>query len=258
LAETSKSMDKETARWLVDIYYTVQDYRIRSAGQERASKDAEPHALVSWCFGAFEQMEKNIKRALGLYAKESRLGEWCLSIHGIGPVITAGLLAHIDIERAPTVGHIWSFAGLDPTKSWEKGKKRPWNAKLKTLCAYKIGTSFVRLRGSDNDIYGKVYDTRKEQEIRLNEEGAFAEQAARVLRQKKIQEPRIRAIYESGKLPPGHLDARARRYAVKLFLAHFHHVAYEIHYRARPPKPYILEHGGHVHFIAPPNWTPLV
>ena len=53
---------------------------------------------------------------------------WARSIYGIWPVLAAGLLAHIDIEQAPTVGHIWSFAGLDPTKKWQPKTTRPWNA----------------------------------------------------------------------------------------------------------------------------------
>lgn len=60
----------------------------------------------------------------------------CNSIHGIGPVISAGLLAHIDIHRAVTVGHIWRFAGLDPSVKWLKKTKRPWNAGLKVLCCH--------------------------------------------------------------------------------------------------------------------------
>ena len=61
--------------------------------------------------------------------------------------------------------------------------------------------------------------------------------------------------YSIGKLPAGHLDARARRYAVKLFLAHYHHVAYELEYGTPPPKPYILDGDrGHTHYIAPPKW----
>jgi hypothetical protein len=42
----------------------------------------------------------------------------CNSIKGIGPVIAAGLLANIDITKAPTAGHIWRFAGLDPSSKW--------------------------------------------------------------------------------------------------------------------------------------------
>jgi hypothetical protein len=44
------------------------------------------------------------------------------------------LLARIDIVKAPTAGHIWRYAGLDPTVRWNKGEKRPWNAGLKVLC----------------------------------------------------------------------------------------------------------------------------
>jgi len=58
----------------------------------------------------------------------------------------------------------------------------------------------------------------------------------------------------AGKLPPAHIHARAKRWAVKIFLAHWHHVAYMIEYKKAPPKPYSLEHLGHVHMIEVPNW----
>jgi hypothetical protein len=55
-------------------------------------------------------------------------------------------------------------------------------------------------------------------------------------------------------LPPARIHRRAVRYAVKLFLAHYHHVAYEVEFGEPPPKPYVIEHLGHVDFIGPPNW----
>ena len=56
-------------------------------------------------------------------------------------------------------------------------------------------------------------------------------------------------------LPPAHLHARAKRYAVKLFLSHYHHVAYEVRTGAPPKAPYIVTHDpGHVHHIVPPHW----
>jgi len=79
-------------------------------------------------------------------------------------------------------------------------------------------------------------------------------QAARSLEERKIKDKDLKACYEAGRLPAGRLDLRARRYAVKLFLAHLHHVMYEDHFETPPPKPYVIEHGGHVHFIGPPNW----
>jgi len=63
-------------------------------------------------------MENQIKRSLDKFTDHHPVGKWMKSIHGIGPVIAAGMLAHIDIEKAPTAGHIWRYAGLDPTVVW--------------------------------------------------------------------------------------------------------------------------------------------
>ena len=92
-------------------------------------------------------------------------------------MIAAGLEAHIDITRAPTVGHIWRYAGLDPTCEWRKGEKRPWNASLKTLC-WKIGESFVKVSGKEKSLYGRLWKERKELEEKRNAAGEFADQAA--------------------------------------------------------------------------------
>ena len=135
--DIAAGLDAPQARWLVDYYYAVQDYRIQAAGQARAvAQDADQGTveLASHISGNMEAIEAEIQKALGEYAKASIPGQWALAQHGIGPVLAAGLLAHIDIEKAPTVGHIWRFAGLDPTVKWGKGEKRPWNASLKVLC----------------------------------------------------------------------------------------------------------------------------
>src|SRR5258708_8365225 len=55
-------------------------------------------------------------------------------------------------------------------------------------------------------------------------------------------------------LRPAHIHARARRYAVRMFLSHLHQVWYEIEYGRPAPRPYAVEHLGHVHVIKPPNW----
>lgn len=245
------------ARWLVDYYYQVQDYRIQAAGQARAvaqNKDEGVVLLAEHFAQDMAGIENEIKKALGQYAAAQVPGQWALEQVGIGPVIAGGLLAHIDIEKAPTVGHIWRFAGLDPTQRWEKGQKRPWNAKLKVLC-WKMGDSFVKQSGRENCFYGHVYRERKAQEVERNEAGAFADQAAAALVERKIRDAGLRATYEQGRLPDGRIDLRARRYAVKLFLSHLQHVMYEDRYGEPPPKPYVLtQEGGHAHFIAPPSW----
>jgi hypothetical protein len=41
---------------------------------------------------------------------------------------------------------------------------------------------------------------------------------------------------------------------VKLFLAHYHHVAWTLATGTPPPKPYVISILGHADFIAPPNF----
>ena len=311
----ASQMGPQEVRFLVDHYYQFQDRRKASASQERSlGESEEPIALIDFFVGLDSYSEKKIKQMLQAYAENKQDAAWAMSIRGIGPVLAAGLAAHIDISRAPTVGHIWRFAGLDPTQQWVgrkvakeivseylDGRKpteedamvlsektgglgadavlriattkkdgsprnltadglesalamRPYNARLKVLC-WKIGESFVKVKNHQEDIYGKVYDARKRLEEERNEAGLFAGQAEEKLRKHKIGKGTdAYKAYSQGKLPPAHIHSRAKRYAVKLFLAHYHHVSYEVHNGEPPPKPYVIENLGHAHYMAPPNW----
>jgi transposase IS116/IS110/IS902 family protein len=255
LRTAAKTLSHAEARYLVDAYYQMQRDRIRSVNQVRATGEAtEPNAVLSWLAGNTRILEDNVRRALDAYTDGHPVGLWSKTIVGIGPVIAAGLLAHIDIERAPTVGHIWSFAGLNPQAKWLKGQKRPWNARLKTLC-WKIGESFVKQSSREGDFYGKLYAQRKAFEQAQNEAGAYAEQATISLREKRFgEDTKARAAYEAGQLPPARIHLRSQRWAVKIFLAHWHHVAFETRFGQPPPKPYVLSILGHADEIRVPNW----
>jgi len=247
--QAAATMNGAEIRFLVDRYYQEQDRRKTTANQIRSIDqhvDAAPptHETLNWLFDQTETIENQIKRALDVYSVAHPVGPWLRSIYGIGPVIAAGLLAHIDIARAPTVGHIWRFAGLDPSLRWGKGQKRPHNAKLKTLC-WKVGDSFVKFSGQAECVYGAVYRERKALEVAHNEAGDYAAQAAQVIIDRPTHAQR--AIYATGKLPPGHIDARARRYAVKQFLSDLHAVWYELHFSTKPPLPYPIAILGHAH-----------
>lgn len=255
LAKASTSLTQTEARYLVNTYYALQGYRLEAQSRVRAlSANEEPHEVISFVYTEMERLEKQVKRSLATWADARTEGVWAQTIAGIGPVLSAGLMAHIDINKAPTVGHIWSFAGLNPTAKWEKGTKRPWNADLKVLC-WKIGESFVKVSGRDHDVYGKLYLARKAHETARNLAGDYAEQAAAILVAKRIDKStEAYKAYSQGRLPPGHLHARAKRYAVKLFLAHWHAVAHEVILGRPAPFPYVMEHMGHVHMMGPPNW----
>lgn len=268
LRRAASELSPQEARYLVSTYYQMQEMRLRTNSQSKAmERSGEPHRTIEFLLSQNELLENQVKKALEVWAQSKELGQWCLSIIGIGPVITSGLMAHIDMAhggsfnpltsergRIETVGHIWSFAGLDPTKTWEKGKKRPWNGDLKVLC-WKIGESFVKFKNHPDCLYGKAYDFRRVQEDEENERGDNAEQAARILATRKIgKDTDAYKAYTEGKLPPAHVHARAKRWVVKLFLSHYHHVAYEIEFGQPPPKPYVINNLGHVDYIAPPNW----
>ena len=125
---------------------------------------------------------------------------------------------------------------------------------LKTL-AWKAGESFVKFQNHEHDVYGKLFVARKEYEINRNERGELSDQAKAKLKRTNIgEDTKARGIYESGKLPPAHIHARAVRWTTKLFLAHYQHVAYEIRYEEPPPKPYVISILGHGDFLGPPNW----
>jgi len=339
LIEASRTMGSEEARYLVDAYYATQENRKRTDNQVRAL-GVEPHFLIQWLSDKNRTLEHQIGRALDTYTQAHPMGDWMRGVVGIGPVLSAGLLAHIDMIHCPTVGHIWQFAGIagpvaepasryasyridfrteiDPNKPplveaadgrpltpyfpdgptahvyrltvgqndaplpvykgetimerderveagkwivceiqykylgqkpWEKGMKRPFNATLKVIC-WKIGQSFMKLSNREDCYYGRTYRDRKAYEIANNEAGILAEQAAKAL-------PHFRKTteaykwYEKGMLPPAHIDARARRYAVKLFLSHMHGEWYEKFFGRPAPLPYPIAHLQHVHFIPP-------
>lgn len=253
LRAAAATLSDHEARFLVDSYYMMQDNRIRSGHQLRQiGESGEPNSVLSFLEDQSSTIEGQIKSALDRYSAAHPVGQWMRAQKGIGPVIAAGLLAHIDITKAPTVGHIWRFAGLDPTMKWEKGQKRPWNATLKTLC-WKIGESFVKVSGADDAYYGVIYRERKALETQRNDAGAFAEQAAAVLASRKIgKDTDAFKAYSAGRLPPAHVHARAKRYAVKLFLAHTHEVWYRHHFKVDPPLPYPIAILGHAHRIPAP------
>lgn len=274
------SLSLKEIRYLVDTYYLLQDQRKASANQTRAlTTSDEPCQFIAWVSRQFNLLEKRTAQVLDYWTRSHPLSAWARSIIGIGPVIAAGLAAHIDLNpwhcaqfsqckaKAPcspdaphgsvcthrpvtTAGQVWRFAGLDPTIKWEKSQRRPWNAALKVLC-WKIGESFVKVSGNPDSLYGQLYQDRKAWESARNDQGLYQDQAAAILAAKKIgKSTEAYKWYSQGKLPPGHLHARAKRYAVKLFLAHYFEQSWRLTHGTEPPLPYVIQHLGHAHLLA--------
>lgn len=127
----------------------------------------------------------------------------------------------------------------------------PYNRKLKVLC-YKIGESFVKVSGKDDSLYGKLYKERKLQEMVKNENLEFADQAKKALEEKNYSKGTdAYKYYSEGKLPPAHIQARAKRFATKIFISHLFDAMYIDYYHRIPPTPYPIEFMGHVDIIKP-------
>ena len=128
-----------------------------------------------------------------------------------------------EIERFPTVSSLWKYAGLHVVNGkapkMKRGEKVDWNPKLRSLC-WKISDSFVKKRDSP---YRKYYDEFKAMEKQKN------------------PELRLR-----------HIDMRARRKTVKLFLAHLFSKWYELK-GLKAPEPYPFSMLGHEGYIPPPK-----
>lgn len=124
LKNASKLLTHAQARYLVDAYYMMQDDRKRSNNQIRAlEENSEPSDVIEWFGLTATKIEDDLRSVLGIWARTFKAGRWAQSINGIGNVISAGLLAFIDIAKAPTAGCIWSLAGIESTSRWQSREK---------------------------------------------------------------------------------------------------------------------------------------
>ena len=108
-------------RYIVDLYYQVQDFRKSCANQKRATEASIENAqtrMSVWVMKQFENLEKALFVYLTQWTDRDPVSIWAKSITGVGAVIAAGLAAHIDIRRATNPSKIHRFAGLDPTSKW--------------------------------------------------------------------------------------------------------------------------------------------
>ena len=173
--------------------------------------------------------------------------------------------------------------GVDVTKKVKVSSalaKRPWNSDLKTLI-WKIGESFKNFSGNPKSFYGQVYKERKFYEWQKNVKGDYHEQVlaklARNMKPDDIRLPWWTGCYtgdyaleaivngtdmrelkpnvEAGEgvqmLSPGHITERSKRYAAKLFLCHWHTVAWRRVLGKEPPVPYPEAILNHAHVMGP-------
>jgi hypothetical protein len=244
-----KDLQMAELRLLVANYYLTQEMRKRLDMQIRHLGDKELLPISVQGPEIFAGYEEGIAKTFKKMLPNNPVARWIVAQRGIGPIIAAGLLSHIDIKQAPTAGHIWRFAGLDPSMKWKKGKKRPYNAQLKQIC-WHAGQCFMKQSNDPDCFYGKLYRSKKQHYIARNEAGGFADKAKVY---KGVVDAANKKLLAAGKVPPAYIDACARRFAVKIFLSHLQIVLYWHEYKQVAPKPFALTVMGHAHEIEIPH-----
>ena len=184
--------------------------------------------------------ENSLKKIIEDQTSKIPVCKWMQSLPGIGPNHSRQLYSMIDINKAPTVGHIWSYAGIDTGGKYrEKGKKCTWNPQFRSRL-FLVGESFIKAANTPDNIYYELYLEKK---------------AIYNHRNKKSKEPNkeLIEIYESGKITDKHIDMMARRFMVKIFLSHLHYVWYKLEFGVEPPVPFAIAHLDHAHLYKVPN-----
>ena len=119
-------------RTLVDIYYDFQGQRIQTQLRIGASK--REHSLtdeelsvygITTIFENAQSFEKDLEKLITKQLKNHALYTQYLSkIRGIGPLLSAGLIAYIDnIERFKNVSSLWQYSGYGMNRFCKKCKK---------------------------------------------------------------------------------------------------------------------------------------
>lgn len=215
-----KTKNKETASILSKVYWEIRNQRKELAD---ASEDND---TLMYFNNLILELESEMDCSLKSFCQSTVTGKWAISQMGIGPITATRLLTYIDITRSRTPEHLWSYAGLVPNQP--NKSRSTYNNHLKDVCI-DLGKNFVKYSAKDDCFYGKLYLDERKRRTELNEQGEYADLAAEALASfthKDKNYLKDKSIYESGKLPQERIDAQAQRYAVKIFLAHWHAVAY--------------------------------
>lgn len=205
-------------RQLVEVYYDVQDMRIRSYNRLRQVgevKGVTPEIL--------KEFEKQIRDYIAVQVRDIPIvKEYLRGIKGIGPILSGGLIAWFNPHKAPHASSFWKYAGLHVVEGKavkrEKGVKLGFSIKLRSLM-WKIGKSFIKAR---TPFYRELYDEAKDKENeKLGNPIADAENCPMyqqcVLR---LRGKAQRLNREVKTLPcKQHIDYRAMRKMIKRFLA---------------------------------------
>lgn len=220
-------------------FYAIQKQRIEAGNRiamnvrdARLSED-EAALLNAHLNGELKEIEKSIEKDVASALKSIPIyKEWFKKVKGIGPILSGGMIGEIaDISRFEHMSNMWSWAGYGihngTADRLTKGQKANWNPNMKVL-GWKAGQSFVKVGG----YFRQQYDQFKREEVAKNT-GWSAELEPKELVGYKFGDTNITSDTVKGLIKTakesgysqlqvcrsdGHVNSRATRRAIKLFL----------------------------------------
>ena len=126
---------------------------------------------------------------------------------------------------------------------------------LKLLCN-SLGNDIIKHKS----LYQDLYRYRHNYETKNNNDFAYKKLADTQFKRFNFDPKKVAyKAYAQGKLPQGHVNARARRWAVKVLLAHYYQIEYYIQHGEAPSDVYALDIlKGHRKIHVPGDWKTYV
>lgn len=239
---------------LVRAYYDYQRERTNMDGRlgqkkDRSPKKGRPERDEAFLTDLHErrmdiyELELDIEKRITEIIKQHPLWlNFLQHIKGVGPIIAAVIITEFDINKAPMVSNLVSFAGLAPGKDRkEKGKKCPYNQFLRSKLCGVLGSSFLKAKSVPYS--GYYYDTKMRLE---NSDAEIVERLRKEDRAKKKYKGKTERTVKWRDAYPDHRHKAAIRKMIKRFLTDLY-VAWRTLEGLPVREPYEKEYLGREH-----------
>ena len=166
-------------------------HRVTAIEQGRDDADPVTHDLLIRYRDRFIALEEELDGDITEIAKDIPIIGRLVEVKGLGFMLSAKLVAMVDIERCNTISALWRFAGfgvvpfcpdcekwlpiqlekcpeckakvINRAERLRKGEKAHYNTRLKTYC-WQIGSSFLKSGSPYRSIYDKAREHYEKRE----------------------------------------------------------------------------------------------
>jgi hypothetical protein len=225
-------------RFLVRMFYDLQRLRLQAEGRVRAAEggrvqltaeDAKRIEAIMKSLYALE--EKQLLKEVRRVVEAHPVWPFFKAVKGCGPAMAGVLLAEVEIEKAERPSDLWRYAGQavvdGRAEKRTKGEKLHYNAFLKTKL-FVLASCLMR---ANDPRYRQVYDNArvryenkpcakspKEHVPNCKSDVKGMESLLSMWKAKGLTAAVAADTVQRSKCSPAHINRKAQRYMIKMFL----------------------------------------